>query len=122
MSKTAVPIGKRGLQFAPPEAQCAQLEFDGGELVGGQCANAAAWSPATVAFRQDGAKLFHREPDRKCAANQPDAGERFGRIETIARGGPLWARQQPAPLIMTQRVRADAGPARQFTGSKRPGV
>jgi len=32
ITEAAVPIGKRGLQFAAPEAQNAQLEFDGGEL------------------------------------------------------------------------------------------
>jgi hypothetical protein len=35
ISKAAVPIGERSSQFAPPEAQNAQLEFYGGELFGG---------------------------------------------------------------------------------------
>jgi len=36
ISKAVIPIGKRGPQFASPEAQSAQLEFYGGELVGCQ--------------------------------------------------------------------------------------
>jgi len=35
ISKAAIPIGQRGSQFAPPEAQNTQLEFYGGELFGG---------------------------------------------------------------------------------------
>ena len=35
VSKTAVPIGERGSQFAPPEPQNTQLEFYGGEPLGG---------------------------------------------------------------------------------------
>ena len=74
---------------------------------------------AAVVVRQDSAKLFHRKPDGKRATNKPDTCKRFGRIKTIARSRPLWARQQPPPLVMTERVGTDAGSANKLTGAKR---
>jgi hypothetical protein len=119
LAKQAIPCGEGSTQVAPPGLKVAYPGLQGDKFACDRCADVAARCAATIAFRKNRAKFPYRKSDRECSLNEPDSQERFRWKQTIARRRARHRRKKPVALVVTQSVRTDTGPAREFSGIER---
>ena len=95
--------------------QPSDFAFNGAHFRLGRGANLSAPAVPGIAQPQQLLDLIKREAQILSAFDEADEPNGIGRVLAIARRRPLRRLQQPAPLVIAQRLNVTAGRCRHFT-------
>jgi hypothetical protein len=113
------PSVNHGAQPIAKGNQIGDVLLELAQSYGGDLEDFAAGRAAGIALLQDAGEVVDRESGIERALDQPHARDRGGRVAAISARFAWRLRQQPAALIESQRVGADAGEARQRSRAQR---
>jgi len=117
MRQSNVPIADHPFENLAKARQILELLLHLAELSRGNGADLQTGRVAAVPRAEELLQLVERKAQRQRALNQQDTLERFGRIDAISVVEPPRLRQQPSPLVVPQRVHADARVPRDLAGT-----
>jgi hypothetical protein len=113
-----IPLTEQHAQLVAQLGEVAKARLQFGEPVGDQRADAPARGAATVTLRQDARQFVKGEANRQRSPHESYTCDGLMRIAAIAAPATSRGAEHTLALVMAQRVRADAGQARQFRGAE----